>query len=101
MSDTITMAQFKVDLADLHDAIGTVQKAATAIDADCQTIVAQYAAIEAAWVSPAGTSFTEMSSILSNTMDMLVDLLADTVQRMQQSYDNYVEVEQANTQNVS
>jgi WXG100 family type VII secretion target len=97
----VTPAQFAVDLSTLNDAIGTVQTAAQAIEADTQTISTQMTALQADWISPAGTTFAEIAAAAQVAMQNMNNLLADIIARMRLSYQNYVVTETANTNNVS
>jgi WXG100 family type VII secretion target len=101
VTTSVTLAQFTVDLAALHDAIGTVQAAAGAIEADTRTVTTQLTALEAEWVSPSGATFAEIASATQTAMQNMNNLLADIVARMRLSYQNYLVTEQANTSNVS
>jgi WXG100 family type VII secretion target len=101
VANELTLAQFKVALGELHDAIGTVQSAADAIDDSCSTIKGQFDVVESAWTGPAGSTFVELTPVVTQVMDSLTQLLHDTVSRMQTTYENYLSVEEQNTKNVS
>jgi uncharacterized protein YukE len=64
-------------------------------------IVAQYDTIDAAWNSPAGTTFFDVSAQATNAMGDLDTMLVDIIQRLKTSYQNYLVTEEANTKNFS
>ena len=92
---------FTVDLGDFSDAIGRVSADRDTINAANAQIVAEFQAVENAWHSPAGESFTSFLTDLTSTTQKLQELLDDMVSRMQTTYQNYSDAETTNTANLS
>ena len=92
---------FSVDLGDFSAAIGRVGSSRDAIEAANAQMVTQFQAVEAAWQSPAGESFTTFLSALTSSTQKLQELLDDMVTRMQTTYRNYADAETSNTHNLS
>lgn len=92
---------FTADLGEFSDAIGRVSADRDTIDAANAQIVAEFQAVEAAWRSPAGESFTTFLSDLTSTTQQLQELLDDMVSRMQTTYHNYADAETTNTANLT
>jgi YD repeat-containing protein len=57
--------------------------------------------IENHWKSPAGTSFTTLSTNFNAATDALVGLLDEAVSRMRTAYNNYVATESTNAANLN
>jgi uncharacterized protein YukE len=106
---TVDAQTFKVDLGDLESAIALVKSKAYSIEGEYRNITQQFQNLSIAgtgmtgnaWQSPAGSTFTPVETQLSNAMSTLQQLLDDIVSRMQQTYNNYVETETVNVQNVT
>lgn len=93
---TIGSVEFKVDLAHMHDAIGTVTTAADAIESDFTAIEGFLKGVEGIWSSPAAKSYADVYPQLVSRGQDLVDVLRDMIRRMQTTYDNYAAAEHAN-----
>ena len=92
---------FSVDLGEFSGAIGRVGGDRDTIESANSQIVAQFKAVEAAWQSPAGESFTTFLTDLVSATQQLQQLLDDMVSRMQTTYHNYSNAESTNTSNLS
>ncbi len=100
-SIVMTPQAWKVDLPVFLDAIGFVETYSFLIALATAEIQAQYSAIESAWSSPGGSSFHGIAAAVNTGIDYLNTMLTDIVQRMQTSYQNYLNTENTNAQNVS
>jgi hypothetical protein len=96
----VTMAQFKVDLAELEHATDAVTAQAGVIDAHRQTITAALRGISQVWVTPARLTFDELTQPCINQMQALSDLLAEMTVRMRTAHHTYLAAEQANAHNL-
>ncbi|MDH6109461.1 WXG100 family type VII secretion target [Kitasatospora sp. MAP12-15] len=97
--NTITPAEFKVDLAQLADAIVIVGARKDSITNEVSIINGIFQQAESCWTGPAGTSFASFQAEFTQDMLALNDLLAEMVTRMTAAHDQYVQVEEANTAN--
>src|SRR4051794_18482302 len=93
----VSAAEWKVDLQQLADAIGTVSAERDAIKLDSDQLKAYFLEIETDWKGPAGNSFITLQTAFNSSMDELTTLLDDIVERMQTVHTNYVEAETDNT----
>jgi uncharacterized protein YukE len=99
-AQSMTMAEFKVDLAQLQNAIQVVSAQAGSIDTNCQDITAAMAVAPQSWVTPSGQTFDELAQACDRQMQALTGLLTEMVQRMQAAYQTYLATEEANTRNL-
>jgi WXG100 family type VII secretion target len=100
MAAKLTMTEFKVDLAQLENAIGVVSTQAGVIDRDCQSITMLMQQVSQMWVTPAGQTFAELIPPCTKQMHALTELLAQMVRRMRGAHETYVNIEQTNTRNL-
>lgn len=106
---TVGTPTWTVDLGALADSITLVSSRALSIENEYDNITTQYETIEmggtgasaAVWSSPAGNTFNDVATQVTNVMSTLQQLLGDMVTRMRQTYDNYVQAETTNVNNVS
>jgi uncharacterized protein YukE len=106
---TIDPQTFKVDLGDLASSIALVQSRAGSMEDEYRKITQQFQNLSvagtgmtaSAWSSPAGDTFVPVEAQLRNAMSTLQQLLNEIVSRMQQSYNNYVQTEEVNIQNLT
>ncbi|GAA1226435.1 hypothetical protein GCM10009665_16220 [Kitasatospora nipponensis] len=98
-TESITPAEFKVDLAQLADAIVIVGARKDAIKEKVAIINDIFHQAESFWHSPAGTSFADFQAEFTQDMLNLNDLLEEMVRRMTAAHQQYVDVEQTNTAN--
>lgn len=96
---TLSEAEFKVALAELRHATGTVRSEGGQIADLIGRIGATFEAARGSWQSPSAVSFDTMSTWFTSTSHALEDLLQDMARRMQAAYDNYAAAETANTHN--
>lgn len=101
MTPQLTLTQFTVDLGDFEDAIAKIQGAATAIEDDVTQINQKCATLALEWAGPAGTTFGALAVNTQTAMGKMTGLLDEMLSRMRLSAQNYREIEQANTKNVS
>jgi hypothetical protein len=97
---SLTMAEFKVDLAQFQNAIQVVSAQADVIDTNCQDITAAMRVAPLSWVTPSGKTFDELAQACNTQMQALTGLLTEMVQRMQAAYQTYLATEEANTRNL-
>jgi uncharacterized protein YukE len=95
-----TFEEFKVDLKQLHNAIGSVRREHTAITDAMSAVGTEFGAVETAWGTPATTTFDDVQSWFVKVSKDLEDLLDDMVNRLQTAYNNYKHTEETNTQNL-
>jgi hypothetical protein len=98
-SAPLTLAQFKVDLGQLEEAIGTVQTQATLIGFRSSLIAGTIQGVPANGVSAGVDQFAEMAGACVTRMTALNDLLTEMIRRMRIAYDNYQQAEEANIGN--
>lgn len=97
----LTWSEFKVDLAQMRDAIGSVRRESDLIYGYMGQISAEFKGVKAAWVSPAELSFDDVQTWFTKASDDLHHLLEEMINRLQTSYDNYYATELANSQNLT
>jgi uncharacterized protein YukE len=97
----MSIADFKVNLADLKAATEIVSDKAKAIRQLSHMITERLQGVERAWISPAGGTFTELQIAATADMEMLNSVLDEMVRKMNIAHDNYELAEQNNTHNVS
>jgi uncharacterized protein YukE len=106
---TVDPQTWTVYLGDLAASITLVQSKASSIEDEYLNITSQFQTLQwdgmgmtaSAWASPAGDTFTAVITKLTNAMSTLQQLLSDTISRMQQTYNNYVQAETTNTKNLT
>jgi uncharacterized protein YukE len=97
----MTWSEFKVDLAQLHEAIGSVGHESGLIGGYMGQISSQFASVKQEWVAPSELSFEEVQEWFTRVQNDLHQLLDETVGRLKKAYDNYHAAELANTQNLA
>lgn len=103
MANTIQIGseEFKVDLAQLAAAIGTVSSNRDAIENDLKQLESELAALASSWQSPAGATFDDFQATLISAAGKMSSVLDQMVSRMRTTHDTYLNAEQANTKNLS
>jgi len=96
----LTWSEFKVDLAQLHQAIGTVGHEAGLIEDYMSRIAAHFSQVKEFWNTPTELSFEEVQQWFTRVQRDLLELLKETVRRLQAAYNNYHAAELANTNNL-
>ncbi|WP_344619779.1 hypothetical protein, partial [Dactylosporangium salmoneum] len=96
-----TEIDFAVEIPALHDAIGKVSAERDSINADFTAMKGKFATIESLWQSPAGASFPPLADTFNTVTQSLLTLLDDAIHRMQTAYENYVNTENTNVQNLN
>lgn len=97
----MTWSEFKVDLRQLHDAIGSVSHESGLIGAYMSQIAREFAAVKDDWAAPSEMSFEDVQRWFTRVQGDLHTLLDETVERMKKAYANYHAAELANTQNLA
>jgi uncharacterized protein YukE len=109
----MTPQSWTVDLAAMSDAIATTKTNADGVTQEYANIVSYITNLQQGlgwggsapfagyWVGPAADTFNAVTEALYNAMSSLDGLLADVVSQLEQSYQNYVAAEAANTRNLS
>jgi uncharacterized protein YukE len=97
----MTWSEFKVDLAQLHEAIGSVGHESGLIGGYMSQIASQFASVKQEWVAPSEMSFEDVQQWFTRVQGDLHQLLDETVGRLKKAYDNYHAAELANTQNLT
>jgi len=92
----MTTPSWAVDLGQYSDAMQTVLSNTNSIITAQEAIEAQYATIEGAWHSPAGTSFVDVTTQINTAMNQLATVLGSIYQAMKTTQGNYVQAEQEN-----
>ncbi|MEV5753694.1 WXG100 family type VII secretion target [Actinoallomurus sp. NPDC052308] len=97
----MTPGSWKVDLAQMAETLRVLQGKAEAISGYHDTIKQQFRNVQFAWTSPSGDTFSDISVQVERALTNLDELLANVVDRMQQSYDNYRQAEEVVRGNLS
>ncbi|MEU2246869.1 WXG100 family type VII secretion target [Streptomyces sp. NPDC019224] len=92
---------FLADLAQLREAIGTVNGCHQTLEELTAQVDKAFSGAEDVWHSRAGTSFAVLHTDFDAAMRQLFELLAEMAVRMQSAYDTYHEAELQNTVNVT
>jgi predicted trehalose synthase len=96
-----TFDEFKVDLQQLHNAIGTVKREHGAITDSMSGVSTEFAAVKDAWDTPSAATYDDVRAWFVRVSGDLEDLLNDMVGRMQTAYNNYKQAEEANIGNLT
>jgi uncharacterized protein YukE len=94
-----TFDEFKVDLKQLHDAIGSVRREHTAISTAMSAVGSEFSAVKDAWGTPSTASYDDVQAWFIKASGDLEDLLHDMTNRLQTAYENYKHAEETNVQN--
>ncbi|WP_251491363.1 WXG100 family type VII secretion target, partial [Actinacidiphila cocklensis] len=97
----MTPKSWTVDLAQMAEAITFVKSQYDLIDTYRDTISGEIGKVESAWTSPASASFTDTADKVKSALSNLYWLVGGIVDQLQQTYDNYVQAEQAANKNLS
>lgn len=95
------MSGFKADLGQLATAIGTVKEESEEIKLAMFLVRAKMFNLADVWKSPAHLSFEPVQERFTKVWAELSEILDETVNRMQTSYDNYLRAEDANLGNLN
>ncbi|MBO8190328.1 WXG100 family type VII secretion target [Streptomyces oryzae] len=102
MSDSgYTIEQFRIDLKQLNEAIGTISTIKTEITDNMSAVRKIMNSLGDAWSGPAHNTFHPMKTWFDTTQTDLGEMLDEIIRRLQSSYDNYHAAEQANFGNVT
>jgi uncharacterized protein YukE len=96
----MTPEDFRVNLQQLKDAIGSVGNESGLIEGYMKQIEGEFSQVKAYWDTPAEMSFEDVQKWFTRVQTHLHELLDETVRRMQTAYENYHNSEFANTQNL-
>jgi uncharacterized protein YukE len=94
-----TFEEFKVDLRQLHDAIGSVRREHSAISDAMSAIGSEFGAVKEAWGTPSTATYDDVQAWFVRVSDDLEDLLDDMANRLQTAYNNYKHSEETNVKN--
>ncbi|MFG2525235.1 hypothetical protein [Streptomyces sp. NPDC048527] len=97
--DVMTTASWMISLWAFADSMKKLQDMSYVISYDIGVIKDQYSLIESIWNSPAGQSFVDLTTRVNKVTGDFETLLTDMQACMKTTYDNYVQVEQANILN--
>ncbi len=95
----LTEKGWKVDLQQMLDCVDLINKKNVDLSDYRESIREQIRLVEHSWKSPAGDTFSDISTQVTTALDNLVDLVANISARVQRSHDNYAEQEQKNLDN--
>ncbi|MGW7487218.1 WXG100 family type VII secretion target [Streptomyces sp. NPDC054786] len=95
------LSEFRVDLDDLHGAIGDVQRSAQQIKEAMHAIDTKMNHMHAYWNSPSYQSYDDMRSWFQQIQHRLYHLLEEIIKRMNVSYQHYHSSELANLTNMT
>jgi WXG100 family type VII secretion target len=91
---------YQVDLDALSDAISGVSSQRDSIQGEIQALKSTFSSIEADWVSPAGTTFSGLTTHFNSVTDQFTSLLDDAIGRMTAVHATYSATEATNAQNL-
>jgi WXG100 family type VII secretion target len=94
-------SQFTVDLEQFSEAITTVTTCQSAISTDFSDIKSELTKVLDAWSGPAAESYSDVQKALDSAMQTLENVLGQIVSRMNVTYSNYLNAEQANSSNLT
>jgi len=103
MARTIAIGseEFKVDLGQLHQAIGQVGRDRATIENCFNQITTQFNSLQANWQGPAAETYDELRTSLQNATAAMLHVLSEIISRMQATYDNYESAESSNARNLT
>ncbi len=96
-----TEITWAVDIPELGHAIGKVGGERDQMVGNIRQLKTTFVNVESHWKSPAGASFTVLSTSFNSVTDVLVELLDEAISRMHTAYNNYVATEGTNTSNLN
>lgn len=94
-----TFDEFKVDLKQLHSAIGSVRREHSAISAAMSAVGSEFNAVKDSWGTPSTASYDDVQAWFVRASNDLENLLDDMSNRLQTAYDNYKQAEETNVGN--
>ncbi|MEU3708678.1 WXG100 family type VII secretion target [Streptomyces catenulae] len=95
----MTLADFRIELEHLHDAMSTVKGCTASIENDVNLVKQVLNLAEGVWQSPSGATFGNLQRDFGDNMSVLVDLLREMSTRLHTAYEEYRQVEETNTKN--
>lgn len=96
----LTWDEFRVDLRQMHQAIGSVTHESGLIEGYMNQISGQFSQVKAYWDTPSEMSFESVQQWFTRVQTDLHELLQEMIRRLQKAYDNYHQTELANTGNL-
>jgi|tagenome__1003787_1003787.scaffolds.fasta_scaffold20968753_3 WXG100 family type VII secretion target len=100
MSGPMTWSEFKVDLGQLHHAIGVIRREHDQIGDALNRISREFDQCREDWNTPAAVTFDNVKVWLTTASADLNALLSEMVTRMQTAYNNYEHTEEVNSRNL-
>ncbi len=101
MASPTTWSEFRVDLGNLHHAIGVVRREHDRISELLTHVSSEFDKCSDEWNTPSAVTFDNVKAWLTTASADLNALLFDMATRMQTAYDNYKRAEEVNTRNVT
>lgn len=103
MSGTVVIgsAEWKADLGQFKDAIGTIESKHGAIEKDFNQIVTELSNLSANWSGPAGLGLLFLINPVQTSGQKMVDVIGDVISAMKTTLQNYEDAESTNTKNLS
>jgi uncharacterized protein YukE len=101
MAGNMSETEFKADLQQLHDAMGTVNGKSSDIKDSLALISGKFGDIEAVWKSPSGVAFDDMKKWFTQVASDVHAVLDEMARRMGTAYANYHDAESTNYRNLS
>jgi uncharacterized protein YukE len=99
MAAQMSFDEFRVDLGQLHEAIGSVTREHGTISDTMASIASEFNQVKDAWQTPSEGSFDTVQKWLTSVSGDLENILQDAIGRMQSAYDNYHKTEETNVHN--
>jgi WXG100 family type VII secretion target len=97
----LTPVEFRADLQQMLDTIGTVTRESGRIKTDMLNIASDFNKVKADWVGPSELSFEDVQQWFTRVQTDLQELLEETIRRLTQAYRNYHDAETGNVQNLT
>ena len=101
MSDTVSPAEFKADLAQLLEVKGKVKTQSHNIKDSMNAIAADFNGVRDVWHSPAEPTFEDMTNWFNSVANQVQEILEDITNRLQATHESYFNMEYDNVQNLS
>jgi WXG100 family type VII secretion target len=91
---------FWVQLDKLSETAGLLRREHDNVDRQLGEMKRQFTVIDQDWISPAGATFPPLVSTFTPAMQELCELLLESARRMDAAHRTYLDVEQANHDNL-
>ncbi|NMO54026.1 hypothetical protein HH310_22940 [Actinoplanes sp. TBRC 11911] len=101
MAEEVTLAQYKVLMAEFSDAIDVVAAQSKIVQEMLDGIDQDFRTVSDLWLSPAALTFDPLRTAYKTSADDLNETLASILQRMRITYNDYLEVEAQAVRNLT